>query len=51
MDAQTKADILQRVREDRIKRNGVPYISEDLIRRSVIASMLIEGIDCKHLKV
>ena len=42
-----RAQRLEKIREDRLRRGGLPAYSKELVRRSTIASERIEGVDAR----
>jgi hypothetical protein len=42
-----RAEILRKMRTDRLQRGGVPEYCKDLVDRDVIASERIEGVDAR----
>lgn len=50
LDESRRADIGARLRTDRLARGGSPSVDETLVRRVVVASQRIEGVDARpHL--
>lgn len=47
LQPEARADLLARVRADRLRRGGAPAPSEERVQRNVIASERIEGIDAR----
>jgi hypothetical protein len=48
LTAEARHERLSRIREDRLARQGEPAPAPELVRREVIASQRIEGIDARQ---
>jgi len=47
LDDSRRAAIVSRIRQDRLARRGKPVLSPEMVRREVIASERLEGIDAR----
>ncbi len=47
LDEQTRTDIYDRLRRQRLARASGPLVNPDLVERDVIASERIEGVDAR----